>query len=208
MQRRLVILALSALLLTSGCLGSLSGGPTTFEAAPADVDDAAATETGFEKNGTRERVATREFGPETVRVVSKVTTYEKSLTIPLLGSARLGVFSVVSTPAVEVAGQTFNPVGEYSNDRLVKFVTDRFGSLSDVERVSSRQVLVTGTETTVTKYAATTTVQGQEIDVFLHVTKVRDGEDFLVGVGVYPQALDQQEEILTLLRAVEHPAGS
>jgi hypothetical protein len=208
MTRRLALLALSALLLTSGCLGSLSGGPTTFEATPAGVDDAAAADTGFEKNGTREHVATREFGPETVRVISKVTTYEKSLTIPLLGSARLGVFSVVSTPAVEIAGRTFNPVGEYSNDRLVQFVTDRFGSLSDVERVSSRQVLVSGTETTVTKYAATTTVQGQEIDVFLHVTKVRDGEDFLVGVGVYPQALDQEEEILTLLRAVEHPAAS
>jgi hypothetical protein len=117
------------------------------------------------------------------------------------------VFSVVSTPAVEIAGQTFNPIGDYSNDELVRLVTDRFGSLSNVERVSSRQVLVRGTETTVTKYAATTTVQGREIDVFVHVTRVRDGDDFLVGVGVYPQALDQESEILTLFRAIEHPAS-
>jgi hypothetical protein len=213
-MRRQPVLALLAiaLLVTSGCLGVFSDDATTFEAEPADVDDAAAAETGFEKNGTRDSVATREIGPDgatqTVRVISKVTTYEKSLTIPLLGTARLGVFSVVSTPAVEIAGQTFNPIGDYSNDELVRLVTDRFGSLSNVERVSSRQVLVRGTETTVTKYAATTTVQGREIDVFVHVGKVRDGDDFLVGVGVYPQALDQESEILTLFRAIEHPASA
>jgi hypothetical protein len=118
------------------------------------------------------------------------------------------VFSVVSTPAVEIAGQTFNPVGDYSNDRLVQTITDRFGTLSNVDRVSERRIVVSGTETTVTKYAATTTVEGREIDVFVHVTKVRDGEDFLVGVGVYPQQLDQESEVLTLMRAIEHPAES
>jgi hypothetical protein len=205
-------IALTVLVLTSGCLGVLSSGPTTFEAAPADVDSAAASQTGFEKNGTRDSTVTREIGPDgasqTVEVVSKVTTYEKSLDIPLLGSMRLGVFSVVSTPAVEIGGQTFNPIADYSNAQLVDLVTDRFGTLSNVERVSSRQLQIQGTETTVTKYAATTTVEGQEIDVFVHVTKVRDGDDFLVGVGVYPQQLDQESEILTLLRSIEHPAGS
>jgi hypothetical protein len=201
-----------ALLLTSGCLGGLSSGPATFTAAPADVDSAAAGQTGFEKNGTRDSVVTREVGPDgagqTVRVVNKVTTYEKTLDVPLLGSARLGVFSVVSTPAVEVAGQAFNPIADYSNAQLVKLVTDRFGRLSNVEQVSSTRILIQGAETTVTKYAATTTVEGQEVDAFVHVTKVRDGDDFLVGVGVYPQRLDQESEILTLLRAVDHPAGS
>jgi hypothetical protein len=205
-------IALTILVLTSGCLGVLSSASTTFEADPADVDSAAASQTGFEKNGTRDDTITREVGPdglsETVTVVNKVTTYEKSLEIPLLGSMRLGVFSVVSTPAVEVGGQVFNPIADYSNARLVDLVTDRFGTLSNPEQVSSRRLQVVGTETTVTKYAATTTVEGQEIDVFVHVTKVRDGDDFLVGVGVYPQTLDQESEILTLLRAIEHPAGS
>jgi hypothetical protein len=67
-------------------------------------------------------------------------------------------------------------------------------------------VLVVGTETTVTKYAATTTVRGQQVPVHVHVTKVRSDDDFLVGVGVYPRAVDQETQILTLLRAIEHPA--
>jgi len=209
-RTQLLVVALAVVLATSGCLGVFSGGTTTFEAEPADVDEAAASQTGFEKNGTRDSVVTREVGPEgvseTVQVVNKVTTYEKALEIPLLGTARLGVFSIVSSPAVEVAGQTFNPLADYSNDRLVQLVTNRFGSLSGVERVSSRQLTVLGTETTVTKYAATTTAQGQNIDVFVHVTKVRHEGDFLVGIGVYPQQLDQETDILSLLRAVEHPA--
>jgi hypothetical protein len=209
-QRHGLALVLVCLATTSGCLGVFSGGATTFEAAPADVDDGAAAETGFERNGTRDSVTTRQLGPEgaskTVRVVSKVTTYEKPLDVPPVGSVRLGVFSVISTPAVELAGQTFNPVGEYSNDRLVGLVTGRFGTFSGLERVSSRRVVVRGTETTVTKYAATTTARGQEVAVFVHVTRLRDGEDFLVGIGVYPRAREQRAEIMTLLRAIEHPA--
>jgi hypothetical protein len=210
-RRRGLALALAVLLATSGCLGAVSGGSTTFEADPADVDEAAASQTGFEKNGTRDSVVTRELGPEgvseTVRVVNKVTTYEKALEIPLLGTARLGVFSIVSSPAVEVAGQTFNPIADYSNDQLVQLVTDRFGSLSGVERVSSTEITVLGTETRVTKYAATTTAQGQEIEVFVHLGKVRHENDFLVGVGVYPRQLDQESAIRSLFRAVEHPAS-
>jgi hypothetical protein len=205
----LLAVGLVLLTATSGCLGAFSSGATTFEAQPAAVDEAAASETGFENNGTRDSVVSREIGPdgvsETVKVVNKVTTYEKALEIPLLGTARLGVFSIVSSPAVEVAGRTFNPLADYSNDRLVQLVTSRFGSLSNVEEVSSRQLTMVGSETTVTKYAATTTAQGQEIDVFVHVTKVRHEDDFLVGVGVYPQQLDQESDILALFRAVEHP---
>lgn len=211
-NRRRFAFVLTVLVVTSGCLGALTGGESTYEAAPADVTDAAAAETGFEKNGTRDSVATREVDATsgTVRVVSKVTTYDKSLEIPLLGSARLGVFRLVSTPAVEVAGQSYNPVGDYSNDRLARFAAEQSGSLSaaGLERVSSRRVLVLGTETTVTKYATTTTIGGQEVDVFVHVTKVRDGDDYVVAIGVYPRAVDQESEVLTLLRSVEHPADT
>jgi hypothetical protein len=120
------------------------------------------------------------------------------------------VFRLVSTPAVEVAGQSYNPVGDYSNDRLARFAAEQSGSLSaaGLERVSSRRVLVLGTETTVTKYATTTTIGGQEVDVFVHVTKVRDGDDYVVAIGVYPRAVDQESEVLTLLRSVEHPADT
>jgi hypothetical protein len=119
------------------------------------------------------------------------------------------VFTVVSTPAVEIAGQTLNPIGSYSNARLVEFVQQRYSGMSDIEQVSEQNITVQGTQTTVTKFSATATVQGRDIDVFIHVTKYRDGEDFILAIGVYPQQLDGEEEnVLSLMRAIEHPADA
>jgi hypothetical protein len=76
-----------------------------------------------------------------------------------------------------------------------------------VERVSSRQITVLGKETTVTKYAAKTTVQGREVDVYVHVTKLQHESDFIVALGIYPRQLDgEQSNILEMMRAIEHPA--
>jgi hypothetical protein len=155
-------------------------------------------------------VVEREFsaagGTRTVEAANKVTTYEETIDIPLLGSAKLGIFTVVSSPAVEIGGETFNPIGDYSNDRLVRFIASSYDGLDGVERVSQRQITVLGTETTVTKYSATAPFQGEDVDVLVHVTKVRDGEDF-VAFGIYPQRLDGEEEnVISMTRAAEHPA--
>lgn len=211
--RRVVatILAVAVLVSTSGCVGVLTGEePLTFSADRAAVDESVASNAGYSSNGTETVTVNRTFqvaGQER-RVVAenKMTTYEKSLDLVVV-EAKLGVFTVVSTPAVEVAGQTLNPIGDYSNARLVELVQDRYSGLSDVREVSSRTITVQGTETEVTKFAGKATVQGQQIDVFVHVTKYRDGDDFVVAIGIYPQQLDgEQENVLSMMRAIQHPA--
>lgn len=211
-RRHLAVAALALLVLSSGCIGVLTGSEAlTFEADAATTDESVASDAGYENNGTKSQTVEREFTvagqTRTVEAVNKVTTYEKTVEIPLVGSADLGVFSVISSPAVEIAGKTFNPIGDYSNDRLVRFIAGSYGGLDDVERVSERRLSVLGTETAVTKYSATATFQEQEIDVFVHVTKIRDGDDFVVAIGVYPQELsDEESNVVSMLRAVEHPA--
>jgi len=211
-KRLVAVLMLSVLVVSSGCIGFLTGSEAlTFEADPAATAESAASSAGYESNGTRTQVVEREFSAagqtRTVEAASKVTTYEKTIDIPLLGSAKLGVCTVVSSPAVEIAGETFNPIGDYSNDRLVRFIASSYDGLDGVEQVSQRQITVLGTETTVTKYSATAPFQGEDVDVFVHVTKVRDGEDFVVALGIYPQRLDGEEEnIISMTRAAEHPA--
>ncbi|RLM59713.1 hypothetical protein DVK02_02975 [Halobellus sp. Atlit-31R] len=213
-RRALAVVAVALVLSTSGCLGFVTGEEAlTFAAEPAAVADAAVEEAGYESNGTREVTINRTFevaGQERrVVATNQITSYEKSLDLGLLGETRLGVFTVVSTPAVEVAGQTLNPIGQFSNERLVEFVQQRYSGLSDVRQVSERNVTIQGTETTVTKFAGTATVQGQEIDVFVHVTKYRDGDDFVLAIGVYPQQLDGEEEnVLSMMRALEHPVST
>jgi len=201
---------LAALVLSSGCVGFLLGNEAlSFKASAATVEESAAEEAGYEFNGTESTTRTRSVtvaGQEReVEVTNRITTYEKRVEIPVLGEAKAGVFSLISTPAVEVAGRTFNPVGDYDNDRLVGLVESQYEGLSDVERVGERETTVLGRETNVTRYAATAEFQGQEIDVYVHVTKVRDGDDFVVAVAVYPQRLDgERENVAGMLSAVRH----
>ncbi|SFG80117.1 hypothetical protein SAMN04488063_2991 [Halopelagius inordinatus] len=204
-------LAVAVLVSTSGCVGVLTGeDPLTFSADAAAVEESVASNAGYESNGTRTMDVNRTFevaGQErTVVAENRVTTYEKSMDLVVF-EAKLGVFTVISTPAVEVAGQTMNPIGDYSNARLVELMQNRYSGLSDVRQVSSQTITVQGTETEVTKFAGKANVDGREIDVYVHVTKYRDGEDFVVATGIYPQQLDGEEQnVISMMRAIQHPA--
>ena len=211
-RRGAAVVAVALLLVTSGCIGFLTGSePLEFSAEPATVSGSAATDAGYEYNGTRELTVNRSFdvGGQERRVIAtnQISDYRKSMDLGPLGNAEVGVFNVVTTPAVEIAGQTLNPIGSYSNARLVEFVQQQYSGLGDIQRVSEQNITVQGTETAVTKFSATATIQGQEIDVFIHVTKYRSGDDFVVAIGVYPQQLEGSEEsnVLSMMRAIDHP---
>jgi len=212
-RRGAAVVAVALLMVTSGCIGFLTGSePLRFSAEPAAVSGSAAADAGYEYNGTRELTVNRSFevGGQERRVIatSRISDYTKSVDLGPLGEAEVGVFNVVTTPAVEIAGQTLNPIGSYSNARLVEFVQQQYSGLSDIQQVSDRNITIQGTETTVTKFSATATIESQEVDVFVYVTKYRNGDDFVVAVGVYPQQLESQEEsnVFSMMRAIDHPA--
>jgi hypothetical protein len=210
-RRALLALTLALLLASSGCLGFLAGSESLeFAADPARTDDAAASGAGYELNSTETLVENRTFEAagqsRTVEVRNRVATYERAVELGPLGRAKLGVFAVVSSPAVEVAGQTFNPLEDASNADLVEMVDSQYSGLSTGEPVSSRSVRALGTETNVTRFEGSATFAGQSVDVFVHVTKVRHEDDFVVAVGVYPQAIDDGDAVVSMVRALEHPA--
>jgi hypothetical protein len=197
--------------MTSGCIGFLAGGESLeFVADPARTDEAAADAAGYELNSTAsptvDRTVEAAGQSRTVEVTNRIATYERSFDLGLLGEAKLGVFAVVSSPAVEVAGRSFNPLADADNGDLVGMIGGRYAGLSADDPVSSRRVRSLGTETEVTKFAGTASVDGREIEVFVHVTKVRDGDDFVVAVGIYPRRIDQSGAVVELIRALEHPA--
>ncbi|MFC7068523.1 DUF6517 family protein [Halobaculum lipolyticum] len=206
MDRRRFV-ATTAAVAAAGLAGC-SGSPTTFEAAPADTADTAADETGYEKQGTESRTVSREFAGTSVEVVNRITTYQKRIDT-VLGSVRAGVFAAVSTPAVEVAGRTFNPVADYDTGRLVELLAGNYEGISDPTRVGESSVEVLGESRTYVRYEATATFEGREIDVAVHVTEaLRDGADFVVPVAVYPRELGERgsEDARTLAHGIEHPA--
>jgi hypothetical protein len=208
--RRSVLAGVPGVLaLTSGCAGVLDGSDAlTFEAATARTEASVASEANYELDGVENLTIEREFAGQTATAINRVATYEKSLSIPLVGSARLGVFAAIATPAIEIAGETFNPVGDYDNDQLVQLLQSNYEGISNAQEVSSQTVAVLGTDTSVTKFRATADFNGQDVDVNIHVTKVRNGADFVACFGVYPRRLDEQENVLSMMRAMQHPVES
>lgn len=211
-RRILATLLLAGLLVTSGCTQLVGSGPAEYDAESAVVAESTAESNDYQLNNTREVELTRTLSlagqEKEVVVTNEVATYEKSLDLGVLGSQKLGVVAVFASPQVEVAGQAMNPIGDWSNQKLVREIGSRYDAIDDVESTGeSQNVTVLGTDTEVETFAGTTTVQGQQVDVTIHVTKFAHDGDYVAVVGAYPsQFEDQSTAVLEMIRAVEHPA--
>jgi hypothetical protein len=211
-RRILATLLLAGLIVTSGCTQLLGSGPAEFEAESAVVSESVAAEHDYQLNNTREVELTRTLSvagqEKEVVVTNEVATYEKSLDLGVLGSQKLGVVAAFASPQVEVAGQAMNPIGDWSNRKLVREIGSRYDAVSNVEPTGEGQnVTVLGTDTEVATFEGSTTVQGQQIDVTIHVTKFAHDGDYVAVVGAYPSQFDDQgSAVLEMIRAVEHPA--
>lgn len=199
--------------LSVGALAGLAGcsflqGPIAFDAKPAAAGSAALSETGYEHVDTRKPTVSRTFAGKEVRVTNVLNEYQKTLDVAGLGSAKVGVFAAFTTPQVKVADRgPFNPVADWSNREIAKRLQSRFGSFQDIREVGSTRISVLGTDTRVSKFRTTTTYEGTELDLFLHITKVKHDEDVVVLLGIYPKPkVNEEGNVLSLLRSVSHPA--
>ncbi|MEF8840499.1 MAG: DUF6517 family protein [Haloarculaceae archaeon] len=212
MQHRRVLasLAVAVLVLTGGCVGLLTGEEAlAFDADPVEVADDARSEAGYEAIQVESMQANRSFtvAGETrnVSVTNHVAAYQRAVEVGPLKTEPFARFTVLATPRVEIAGRTLNPVGELSDRELVIRLQSQYDSIEDVEFAGNRSVEILGESRTVSRFDATTTVAGTEVDLELHVTKFQHGEDFVVAIGVYPARLDgEADRVETMLRGIEH----
>jgi hypothetical protein len=213
-RRAVAALAVAGLLLTSGCVGFLTGSESlSFESEPVAVTDAALEETGYEEQRRTEQSVERTFsvaGEErTVTATNHVAEYGKSAGT-LFGDTQVARFVAFSTPKVEVAGQgPFNPVGELSNRELATRLTEQYDRVENVRRESNRTATAFGEDVTVSKFRADARLAGgQEVEVFLHVSKFEHGDDFVIAVAVHPTQLDEESNVDRLVGGLDHPAES
>jgi len=209
MRTHAAAVAVAALLVTSGCLGVVTGSePLTGEADRATVSEGTVADSGYELAAEEEQVLEREFTvagqTRQVEATNKLTRYERSYDVPVAGTVRAGVFAVVSTPAFSVAGQALNPVGRLSNDELVERVGSSYEGLSVGEAVDERSVSTLGSTMELTKYDGSAAIGATEVDVYVHVGSVRSGDDFVVVAAVYPQLIDDEETVLSFVRNLQH----
>ncbi|WP_435096336.1 DUF6517 family protein [Halarchaeum sp. P4] len=213
-NKQLAVVALAALVALSGC--SMLSGPVTFSAEKATVSDQALSETNYEKVSVNEQVINRTFSAagqsKNVTVTNWVAQYDRTVDLGPLGSQRAAVFSAVATPQVKVLGQgPFNPVAKYNNTQLVMLLQQNYQSVNSIQHQSNYTTTMLGHNTSVGKFSAKATLKGgQSMDVYVHVTKVQDGDDYVVAVAVYPQRIDDQEapRVKTLMQGVQHGNSS
>lgn len=207
-RRTIVSVALAALLVTSGC--SALSGPVTFAASPATVSDSALNETGYSVESIQNQTVSRNFSAagqtKEVEVTNVIANYHRTVDLGLLGQREAAAFTAFSTPQIDVLGQQFNPLSRYDNHDLVMLMQSQYQSISNIQNVSSHERTVLGQQTTVSKYSAKATFQdGSSTEVYIILTKVKHGSDYVVAAAIYPQQLDgEDEKISTLLSGLQH----
>lgn len=194
---------------TAGCGFILGNKPATFSASASEVPDSTLEETGYKFKGNEEVKIEREFsvGDQTRTVVATnvLAKHEKSIDLGPLGEKRAAVFTALTTPQVDILGETFNPVGEMSAEKLAKMVQDRYSGFKNVQKQSQSQVTISGNTTTQVKFAGDAALSGSPVEIYLHVSEaVELGSDFLVTFGSYPQGnSDEEANILKLMKSVQ-----
>ncbi|WP_247002727.1 DUF6517 family protein [Halosolutus gelatinilyticus] len=199
MNRRTVLAGVGSIGLASlaGCLGL--AGLDKHESDPAGVDAAVRDDTGYEQTKIDDLVIDEKFelGPysETVSVTNYLTEHEKRVDMGPLGSQRGALFMVLTTPQVSIAGRELNPVGDMSTTELVDLVQSNYDAIGDIAHDGNDEIAVLDQETTISRFTADAQFNGQDVEVYLHVTEaVETAEDLLVTIGVYPSLVRSQEE--------------
>lgn len=206
-MRRRTVLAGALLAAGAGCTDALTEREVTFEAEPATVAEAALAETGYRTVGVTDDEVTREFDEidRTVVVTSRVAEYARSVELAEL-EGELARFAVVSTPKIDVVpGRVENPVGGASNEELVATLQRKYDRIESVEADGGRTGRLGDQPVEVSRFRARARTNGERLDVFVHVAQGDSGDDFLVGVAIHPQELDESEGVDRLLKGVDHP---
>lgn len=215
MQTRTVAtFAVALTMLTAGCGFLLGNEALSFAADPVTVADGTVSDTGYEEtNVTAENVTqnvTVADQTRTVRIVNHLAQYERGVQLPAIeGSQPAAVVLALSSPEVEVAGQTLNPISGLDERAVVGKFSSSYEGLSVGQQVENRTVQGLGGERTLTKFEGAATLAGTERDVYVHVTKFKHGDDFVTAVAIYPQSLpDEEETVVTLIEGFEHATDS
>ena len=209
-MRKLTLLLTVALVATTAGCGFITGSESlAFEARPASVDEATLSETGYERTLQENQTVSRNFTvagqTRQVEVTNHLSQYDRSVNLGPLGELRASVFATFTSPEVEIATRSFNPISEMSNRELLSRFSSEYEGLSVGEQVENRTHTVLGTETGVEKYEGTADLGGQQVDVYIHVTTVQHEGDYVVALGIYPQQLSGEEDnVFVMLDGLEH----
>lgn len=206
--RTLRTLLATALIVIAGCSGTLA----EYSSAPATVPDAALEPRGYVHGNTTAIPLTYRVGPpgvsQEVTAETWVSGYSKTT-----AENETAVLVIYSSPDVEVAGTSVNPLRQLSNRELVKFVLERVTDLrvlggvddvTDLREVGARNVTVLGTPTQLASYAGTAELEGESVAIVVSVAAVDHEGDVVVALGVHEATLDETTTHAALVERIVH----
>lgn len=186
----------------------------TAEGRPAVVPDAALESTGYRlvDRRTVDLVETVEApGGEAITLHgrSPAVEYRRTVDLGFLGSFEVGAFATIAIPAFEANGTVLNPIVGSDNLAVAALVEERFPTLRVGDAVENRTVVALGQRSEVTTFDGTAALGETTLPVFVHVTRLRSGDDYVVVVGVHPAVFpNERDRLFALLSALEHPGAT
>ena len=192
MRRLCIGVCVVLLVAASGCLG----GDLAFESEPATVDAATLSETGYALVGNETQTVeqTVEVGGEnrTVSLDVHSRTYERSVTVDgRTGTARV---VVLTTPAVDLGGESRNPYASRASRELV--ASFHGVSATDLHRNVDQSVTVLGA----TRSLGTYDYDGETLGLL----RLRHDGDLLVVYTAIPKGASEESRLGTLLGGLVH----
>lgn len=112
------------------------------------------------------------------------------------------LYATVSTPSPSVLGYSFNPINALGADEIIELLTDNVydGAVSLDEQVDTETITVEDEEYDAEVYDATVEFGGEEFDnATVVIAEVEYEENYGILLGAYPDDLDEQDNILTLM---------
>ena len=201
-------LVVALLVVTTGCTGPL----VEVSASPATIPESALGQTEYRHQNTTEVPITYPIGtgglyqPITVR--TWLTAYA-----PEPVDDPVAFLLLVSSPDVEIAGESLNPLTQLSNRELTRFVFERMAEAQSVGGISGasglrevgvRNVTVLDSTAELVSYAGIADLDDRNASVIITVLSVRHGSDVIVALGVAPATEAEIETQAALARAIEH----
>ncbi|ELZ60604.1 MULTISPECIES: DUF6517 family protein [Halorubrum] len=220
MKRRglLAALAASTTVAVAGCAGQDQS--LDLSADPARIPKSAYAD-GFSGQDPKSFSIDRKFNASGVNVEVSATTWVAQYTNEEVGSALF----VASTPNESVAGQSVNPLVRAEGADLIRRLLNQVDQqgiggngteiqTDDIEEVGEETRTVLGEDVTVSVLETTVSADvsdanGQsgsvdDIPVLVYIGTVQHDDDVIAMIGVHPQEIDQSEQLLSMMGAVEH----
>ena len=221
MNRRglLAAIAASTSVAVAGCAGQ--DGSYEFDAEPARIPESAYAESNYTGEEPESYTIDREFNVTGVNAEVTATTWVAQY----VNSETQSALFVASTPNASVAGQSVNPLVRVEGGDLIRRLLNQINQQAagggnadiqadDLEERGTETRTILGEESTVSIFETTISADTggadngsgsvEDIPVLLYLVTVQHDDDVIALVGVHPVQIDQADQLLSMMEAVEH----